>query len=321
MSIVRIEFFARFIVHEAVESIEFTTVPLSDLFGMLSSNASLLGLSFLLLVHLEGDEFFFFFDIAVSNFNTLVLNGTVVFQMRFFVVLSMVLFFHELVDTLDFFAIKSVGLTVILVNETIELVVLSVPFSLGSSCLFSIFSCLKFSIKGGFFILLCLFFLHAIFVLSHLSMMVFMTLVFDFQKFVDSTNFETVALVVARAIVFMDKAIEWVELSCVFRLFESFLCCCSLSGGFVSSINCVSTIVGIRLSLVSSQFILFGLSLLKTIFISFLDLSMPLSIISNESLWLSIILIIIVSTNHSIAADLHGPRSRIGSEKTAVFFV
>lgn len=145
------------------------------------------------------------------------------------------------------------GFTIVFVNETIELVELSVPLSFGGSCLLSLFSSCEFSIKLSLFIILCLFFLHVVFILSHLSMMVFVTMVFHFQKFVDPTNLKAITFVPARAIVFVDKSIKWVVLSSEFSFLKSFLCC----GSFVSSINCNSTIDGVRLSLVCSKLILF----------------------------------------------------------------
>lgn len=87
MSIVWIEFSASFVVHEAVECIKFTTIPLSDLFGVLGPDASLLGLSFLLLRNFGGKELLFFLDVAVGDLNALVLDGAVVFHVRLVVVL------------------------------------------------------------------------------------------------------------------------------------------------------------------------------------------------------------------------------------------
>ena len=147
-------------------------------------------------------------------------------------------------------------------------------------------------------------------------MMMLVSLVLDIQILVDSGNILTIALVPGRAIVFVDETVELVVFSLPFRFFKSFLCCCSLlclSGGFVSSINCNSLIVGVRLGLISLKLILFCLSLCKTIVIISFDLSMGLfpSIIRNETLWLTLILIILISIDHSVTADLHGTTSRI----------
>jgi len=309
--------------NESVEGIECATVKDISLFlleslchALVASNLSLFLLSFEqdFILWVKGEQEFVGDSSVVNSFY---LDVILVSHVRFLMVFAMVLLFDEFVDTGDFFAIKSVFFTIIFVNETIEIVVLSVPHSFGSSCLLSLFFSSKFSVKGGLFVLLCLFLLHGIFILSHLSMMMFMTFVFDIQKLVDSANLHTVAMVPASAIVFMNKTIECVELSFEFRFFIDFFGCCSLSGGSVSSINCISLVGGVRLSLVSFKLFLFGISLGKTVFICFLDMRVMLS---DQILWLRIFLLKVVSINHSvtIAADLHGTRSRICSEEASV---
>merc|ERR1712127_135577 len=110
----------------------------------------------------------------------------------------MMVLFDEFVDAFYFSSVLSIGFAIIFVDETVDLVVLSVPLGF-VSC--SLFSGSNTSVDGGFFILLCLFLLHAIFILFLLSV------VFDFQILVDSGNWLTIALVPGSAIVFVDETI------------------------------------------------------------------------------------------------------------------
>jgi hypothetical protein len=170
----------------------------------------------------------------VGDINTFGLNGTLFSHVRFLMVFGMVLLSDELVDTLDFFAIKSKGSAIIFMNHSIELVVLSVPFSFGSSSLLCSFLSLCFggktSIKGGLFIFLGLLFLHAIVVIT--SVMVLVRFLKERAHRVDSSNNLSIGECSA-SIVIMEGAIELVESSLEFSFFFIFFVLHSFLHGFI----------------------------------------------------------------------------------------